>query len=290
MTFVASLRDDEIRILQEYVESAGFELKEVAHAHFGAKGEGVSLTVYRSGKCVIQGKGTDQFVAARLPDHMKAPEEPVDRLLDLPELAVGSDESGKGDYFGPLVTAAVAFGPEHASLLEETAIGDSKKLSPAVIRKSAEIIKASLPHEIVVVSPQRYNELYQKFGNLNTMLAWCHGTALERVLEKTDAKTIIVDKFCDERVLRRQLKDRARSARLILESRAEAWPAVGAASILASDTFSRRLEFLSRDAGLTLPKGAGSNVDATARRLVQGQGFEALGRFAKMHFANTRKI
>lgn len=263
--------------------------REVQHAHFAAKGEGVDLVVYRSGKIVVQGKGADQFVAEHLPGHAKK-DETMARLLALPELTVGSDESGKGDYFGPLVVAAVAFGPEHVSLLETTSIGDSKKMTAAAIRQSAKAIRESLPHEVVVIGPERYNQLYEKFGNLNRLLAWAHGTALEAVLERTEAKTIIVDKFCEEGPFRRHLKERARACKLILQTKAEAFPAVGAASILASDAFSRKLEYLSKEYGLTLPKGAGANVDATARRLLATQGREVLARVAKVHFANTGKL
>ena len=134
------------------------------------------------------------------------------------------------------------------------------------------------------------NQLYEKFGNLNRLLAWAHGTALEAVLERTEAKTIIVDKFCEEGPFRRHLKERARACKLILQTKAEAFPAVGAASILASDAFSRKLEYLSKEYGLTLPKGAGANVDATARRLLATQGREVLARVAKVHFANTGKL
>lgn len=289
MTFVASLRDDEISRLKAHVFSGGFETREVAHALFAAKGEGVNVVVYKSGKCVVQGKGTDQFVANHLPGHEQK-DVAMEHLLETPELCVGSDESGKGDYFGPLVVAAVAFGPEHASLLETTSIGDSKKMTAGAIRAAARVIRETLVHEVVVVGPERYNALYEKFGNLNALLAWCHGTALERVLEKTDAQVVIVDKFCEEGPLRRHFKERARACKLILETRAESFPAVGAASILASETFGRKLEFLGREFGLTLPKGAGGNVDATARRLVATQGRGVLEKVTKMHFANTRKI
>ena len=233
MTFVAALQPAEIEALRRALDGRAFEFKTVAHAAFSAKGEGVSCTAYNSGKCVVQGKGTAQFVAAYLPDHdmPDAEEAATDALLEFDHTVVGSDETGKGDYFGPLVTAAVAFGPGDAELLEEIRIADSKKLTPAIIRRAAPVIRESLPHAVVVVGPRRYNELYEKFRNLNALLAWTHATAVEEVLEKTDAKTVIVDRFCEESFLRRYLKPRALASNLVVRPRAESNHAVAAASI-----------------------------------------------------------
>ena len=290
MTFVAKLTAGEMDILEEKVRQGTFEFRQVDYARFGAKGEGVNVTLYNSGKCVVQGKGTDQFVAYYLEGQEGQTKKPQDALPEFSQLVVGSDESGKGDYFGPLVVAAVAYGPEYAEVMQEVKLGDSKKLTRSHIEKAAKAIKEHLPHEVVVIGPEKYNQLYSKFRNLNSLLAWAHGTALERVLEQTKAKTIVVDKFCEEGPFRRGLKDLGRAAELVLQPRAESVPAVGAASILASEAFHRGLFFLGREFDLTLPKGAGSNVDATARRLIKVKGEEVLTKVAKMHFANTRKV
>ena len=292
MTFVAKLNTSEMDELAEVIRSRAYEMRTVEHARFAAKGEGVHVVLYNSGKCVVQGKGSEQFVAAYLPAHQKEETEAAtDALLEFPYQVVGSDESGKGDYFGPLVVAAVAFGPADEGCMAEVTIGDSKKLSGKQIHEAAQLIKANLPHEIVAVGPEKYNQLYQKFGNLNTLLAWCHGTALEAVLEKAPGcQAVVVDKFCEEGPFRRFLKDKAEALPLVLRPRAESIPAVGAASILASHTFATKLHFLGKEFDLTLPKGAGANVDATARRLLKVKGPAVLAKVAKMHFANTRKI
>ncbi len=290
MTFVAKLSTSEMDSFERAIHQGDFEFRQVDYARFGAKGEGVSVTLYNSGKCVVQGKGTDQFVDRYLNGHAGQAKSKETTVLEFAHLVVGSDESGKGDYFGPLVVAAVAYGPEYAEIMEDVKLGDSKKLTRAQIAKASVAIKEKLPHEIVVIGPEKYNQLYEKFNNLNSLLAWAHGAALERVLEKTQAATIVVDKFCEEAPFRRGLKDLGRAAELVLRPRAESIPAVGAASILASEAFHKSLFFLGREFDLTLPKGAGSNVDATARRLIKVRGEEVLNKVAKVHFANTRKV
>ena len=289
MTFVAKLELPEIDRLEEAIRNGAFELKEVAYARISGRGEGVNCTIYSSGKCVIQGKGMEQFILNHLPGH-RLPGEIDPDMLEMTQTVVGSDESGKGDYFGPLVTAAVALGPKDLAILEETRIVDSKTMTPASIRRSAAIIRDALPHEIVVVGPERYNQLYEKFANLNRMLAWCHGSAIERVLERSDADLIVVDKFCEDRVLRQGLKPRALGMKLMTMPRAERNPAVAAASVLASDAFTRALESMGKSWSLTFPKGASAAVDAAGRRFVKVQGREALAKVAKLHFKTTNKL
>ncbi|MFT7616408.1 MAG: ribonuclease HIII [Planctomycetota bacterium] len=293
MTFVVKLNSAEMDAFEGEVRSGSFEFRSIDYARFGAKGEGVSVALYNSGKCVVQGKGMEQFVAHYLPGHeAQSPKvkKEEDAVLEFESVVVGSDESGKGDYFGPLVVAAVAFGPEYVSIMEDVTLGDSKKLSRKQIQEASVVIKEKLPHEIVVIGPEKYNQLYAKFRNLNSLLAWAHGTALERVLDQTQADTIVVDKFCEEAPFRRGLKEKGNAAKLILRPRAESIPAVGAASILASEAFHRSLFFLGKEYDLTLPKGAGGQVDAAAKRLVKVRGEEILPFVAKMHFANTRKV
>ena len=288
-TFSEKLSAAEISRLEEIIRGGGFELRTIPYAAFSGKGEGVVCTVYTSGKCVIQGKGTQQFLENHLPEH--ADQDDMDEAAyEFDHLVLGSDESGKGDYFGPLVCAAVAFGPEHLPLLEELRFTDSKAMTAKAIRAAAPIIKANLAHEIVVIGPRKYNELYGKFRNLNHMLAWAHAKALSVLLERQPAATVVVDKFCDERVLVRQFPDALREPRLVLRPRAESNPAVAAASVLASDAFSGALFRLGKEFDLTLPKGAGSPVDAAARRLVKVKGPQVLGQVAKLHFATTDKV
>lgn len=275
--------------LEAEFKNLGFDFREVAHARFSVRGEGVVCTVYMSGKGVIQGPGAAQFVERYF--GVREEIDPATKsMLEFPERTVGSDETGKGDYFGPLVVAAVAFQPQDMGFFDEVALKDSKLMTRPAIAKAAKEIKRLLPYEVVSIGPAKYNELYEKFGNLNRLLAWAHATALEAVLQKCDATTVIVDKFCDERVLKKELKEKGRAAKLHMVTKGERYPAVAAASILASDAFHWALERLGTEIGLKLPKGAGSPVDAAARRLVGFHGKDVLAKVAKLHFKTTDKV
>jgi ribonuclease HIII len=201
---------------------------------------------------------------------------------------IGVDESGKGDYFGPLVVAACFVGPEH--LAELDGVRDSKKLTDAQsIRLSAAILR-HCPHKVLVINPAKYNELHASMRNLNKLLAWGHARAIEEVLSQRPAKKVISDQFADPADLKRRLFERGRQ--VVLESvvRAEADIAVAAASILARAEFLRRLARLGEEFGIALPKGAGPPVLEAAKRFVAKHGKEALGQVAKTHFRTTQTV
>ncbi|TAK61978.1 MAG: ribonuclease HIII [Dehalococcoidia bacterium] len=214
--------------------------------------------------------------------------EPV--LADAP-CWVGSDESGKGDYFGPLVVAAVAVTSTNWRVLVELGVQDSKNLTDARARSLADQIRAAFPNEVIAVMPRRYNELWTKMGNVNRLLAWAHARAIENVIERApDATAAVADQFGDESLIRNALFEHGRKVQLVQMHRAERDPAVAAASILARAEFLRRLEQLSRDAGVRLPKGAGPPVEAAARAIVTSRGAAALDGLAKMHFKTTQRV
>jgi ribonuclease HIII len=204
---------------------------------------------------------------------------------------IGVDESGKGDYFGPLVIAAVCVETETAGMLRGSGVKDSKTLSDRVIADLAPDIQGLCRTSVVAIGPAKYNELYGKFKNLNKLLGWGHARAIENLLEAGCPATMALsDQFGDERFIRDALLKKGRAIRLEQRHRAEEDVAVAAASIVARAEFVRRLERLSQEAGLTLPKGASNLVDSAARRLVKDRGAEALSAFAKVHFKTTAKV
>jgi ribonuclease HIII len=205
---------------------------------------------------------------------------------------IGSDESGKGDYFGPLVVAAVALTADNWRVLETLGVQDSKKLSDGRATSLAAEIRAGFPHEIVVIMPPRYNELWTKFGsNVNRLLAWAHARAIEQVVEREPrAVAAVADQFGDESLIRDALFKRGRELRLVQMPRAERDPAVAAASILARAEFLRRLDRLGKETGLRLPKGASAAVEAAARALVSSGGAGVLDEVAKVHFKTTQRV
>ncbi len=201
---------------------------------------------------------------------------------------IGVDESGKGDYFGPLVIAACCVGPEHLAELE--GVKDSKKLTDPQAIGLAIKIKSVCPFSVIPIGPEKYNELYSKFKNLNTLLAWGHARAIENVLESTEAKYVISDEFAKGgHAVRRALMERGKQLEVRSFVRAEADIAVAAASILARAEFLLRLKSLSDQFGMPIPKGA-TNVIPTAKQLVAKFGPDVLGKAAKLHFKTTQQV
>jgi ribonuclease HIII len=221
----------------------------------------------------------------------KAPSTVIEPVLAGAACWIGSDESGKGDYFGPLVTAAVALTSATWRVIEALGVRDSKALTDAAASALASQIREAFPHEVVTIMPPRYNELWRTMGNVNRVLAWAHARAIEEVAGRApDATAAVADQFGDEYLIREALFRRGRRLQLVQMPRAERDPAVAAASILARAEFLRRLDQLGRKAGLPLPKGAGPQVDAAARTLVAAHGREALAEYAKLHFKNTKRL
>lgn len=202
---------------------------------------------------------------------------------------IGSDESGKGDYFGPLSVAAVLVTPQTEAALTELGVRDSKRLLDSRIAELAPAIRSRCPHDLVLINPSRYNELHRKLGNLNRLLAWAHARAIENLLERVECELVVADQFGDVGFLERAMMERGRRVRLVQRVRAESDPAVAAASVLARAAFLERLERLSTMAGIALPKGA-THVLPAARQVIEQGGLELLGQVAKLHFRTTEQV
>ncbi|SRR6266568_725032 len=210
---------------------------------------------------------------------------------------IGTDESGKGDYFGPLVSVAVYVDDQILERLAALGAKDSKLLSDKKARELAERIRIICKDRFseVVITPEQYNRLYEDFQQegktLNHLLAWGHYRALENLLAVVECENIIVDQFANEHYLRERLftKKRERQLNLIQMPRAEANLAVAAASILARDRFLTWIENMSMKYG-PLPKGASAEVVQTARAIVARRGKEELRMVAKLHFKTTQQV
>lgn len=203
---------------------------------------------------------------------------------------IGTDESGKGDYFGPLVVAGVFLPDKQEGVLAELGVKDSKRFSDNRVRQLASQIKEGYTHSVVAIGPEKYNELYSKLRNLNRILAWAHARALENILEEVRCPLAITDKFGDQSYVLNALMKKGKNIELIQKPRAEEDLAVAAASILARAEFLRRLHFLSQDVGIDLPKGASPLVEEAGVRLAKLCGVQALDKVAKKHFKITRRI
>ncbi|RMF20230.1 MAG: ribonuclease HIII [Deltaproteobacteria bacterium] len=203
---------------------------------------------------------------------------------------IGSDESGKGDYFGPLVVAAVAVDEASAERLAAAGVQDSKRVSNRRAQALSDLILAECPHALVVIGPRKYNELYERIGNLNRLLAWAHARAIEDLLDDVEPTVIVVDKFADDRVLRQALMKKGARHRVIQVVRGESDPAVAAASILARARFLSALEELSRTWNVPLAAGAGTPTLEAGRAFVARHGAPALREVAKLHFKTTAAV
>ena len=203
---------------------------------------------------------------------------------------IGTDESGKGDYFGPLVAAGVFLPEGQDAVMQELGVRDSKKISDNRVREIAENIKAGYKHSIVAIGPEKYNDLYSKFRNLNRLLAWAHSRVIENILEEVPCSLAITDQFGDKAFVINALMKRGRDIELVQKTHAEDDMAVAAASILARAEFLKRLFFLSKEIGLELPKGSSSRSDEAGLELVKRDGPQVLNKVAKIHFKITQRI
>jgi len=208
----------------------------------------------------------------------------------------GSDESGKGDYFGPLAVAAVCLDLETARQYQSWGICDSKALTDGKIHQLAEKIRQTAKaHTVLVLKPQFYNQRYAQLKsqkqNLNHLLASGHIHALGRVLQQVpECHFALVDQFTRHNAISSTLEAAYPGLKVYQQPKGEADMAVAAASILARDAFVEVMGELSQKAGFELPKGGGSQSTAAARKLAKAQGEEALSQYVKLHFANTGKL
>ncbi len=183
----------------------------------------------------------------------------------------GIDESGKGDFFGPLVIAGVYVEARIARALMDAGIQDSKRIgSDAKIRALARVIKETpgATHNVVAIGPDRYNALQAKMGNVNNLLGWGHARVIENLLAaRPDCPRSLSDQFANPRIIARSLLEKGRNIQLDQRTKAESDIAVAAASILARERFIDWLDAAGRQHGVTLPRGASAQVKAVARGL-----------------------
>jgi len=298
-SYTCALAEPEARALEQYLREHGYEFREVPYARFAAGKEKVNVVFYESGKLVVQGKGTREFVEFVLePGILKQARLGYETVLN-PDLLVprlGVDESGKGDFFGPLCIAGVYVNESVVKAWESAGIRDSKNISSDKrIRELARLIRET-PGCVTAVVPignEAYNRLYAKMGSVNAILAWGHARVIENLMqqkERMDPPPVraISDQFAASKAtVANALMNLGREIELVQRPKAEADMAVAAASILARNEFVSRLIALEKQFGAKLPKGASGAVDEQAREFVARQGAENLPKVAKMHFRNA---
>ncbi len=284
--------------LRPLLEERGFEFVEKPYTLYAAKKGKLNVAVYEKGpKILVQGKDTEDFVRFLLePEILGEARLGYDDVLhpDRFEPHFGIDESGKGDFFGPLVIAGVYTDDSIARALAAAGIMDSKRIASAArIRKLAAIIRGipGIQTAIVAIGPEKYNELHTKLGSINRLLAWGHARTIALLHEKRpDCPRALSDQFARPEVLERALKGQKIAITLDQRTKAESDPAVAAASILARERFIDWMDKTSEAGGIPLPLGASAAVIEAGKQMVERHGAASLGRVAKMHFRTRMQI
>src|SRR5216110_3272835 len=291
-TYTALLTAEQSSKLRALLEELGFEFSPKQYTIFFAQKNKLSVAVYEKGpKALIQGKGVEEFVQFELEPKILGEAKLGYEEVHAPEMFephLGVDESGKGDFFGPLVIAGVYVDRGIARQLIDAGVQDSKRIgSDARIGALAQIIRKTANGlvETVLIGPQKYNELYHKFGNLNKLLGWGHARVIENLLaKKPDCPRALSDQFADAHVVEQSLLRHGRKIDIEQRTKAESDIAVAAASILAREAFIRWLEWQGKELGLRLGRGVSASVKENAKKLVETNGPGALRDVAKVHF------
>ncbi|MFN0206225.1 MAG: ribonuclease HIII [Planctomycetota bacterium] len=284
-TRVLQLAPESAELLGQRLSAGGFIFRAVPYAKYSYSKSGIVTTYYNSEKLVLQGSDLDIFVEQYLSDlnaHIKKTIPDDERI--------GSDEAGKGDYFGPLVVAAAFVAKSEIARLRKIGVTDSKQLSDETIARLAGALESSVPHSIIVMNPAEYNERHRAVGNVNKMLGELHGQAIINILPQTDCRRVLTDQFGDISYVRAGLGQYAKEIELKVAPRAEEHVAVAAASILARNAFVEGIKKCSDDCGIDLPKGAGDPVEKIIPKVAAVLGRDNLKNIAKVHFKTTEKI
>ncbi len=301
MTDIEKRAESEILRYREILKSNGYQASSPQKGSYclessidGDSGT-VKLLVYfgkKGLKTVLQGNKDSQIYAEIF--KLVFNELPFEKEDFVPPTKyIGTDESGKGDFFGPLVIAGVFVDEEIKRKLDDIGVRDSKRIAHQSMKRLADNIKKITGRDsfnVVVINPARYNELYAKFGNLNRLLAWGHAKVLENILTNKEVPAAISDKFGDERLILNSLQEKGKKLELYQFHKAEKYTAVAAASILARDRFNDWFDTKKREMKIDLPKGAAGKVTETARKLKSEFGADLLEQLTKTHFKTYRTL
>jgi ribonuclease HIII len=281
--------------LKDYLKRVGFSFEDRPNQLFLARAPDLVVSLYASGKVVIAGKDRTlerevRWYLSKLGAIGEALPEKLEALKG--RTRIGTDEAGKGDYFGPLVVAGVVLDERAEKEAMATGVRDSKALSDAFaldLSFKVREVAGRGNSELLRIFPEKYNEMYSKMGNVNHILAWAHARVIEVLLgARPDCRLVVVDQF-SARSLEAALSDRGRSAELVQSVRGERDAAVACASILARAGFLDGISKLGDQFGTAFPKGAAAVVPC-AREFVKERGAEHLGLVAKLHFRTTQKV
>jgi ribonuclease HIII len=297
-SYTHPLTQEQVAKLRSLLVESGFEFAPKEWTIFFAQKNKLSVAVYEKGpKILVQGRGVEEFVQFELEPKVLGEAKLGYEEVHSPEMFephFGVDESGKGDFFGPLVISGVYVDRGIARKCVDSGIVDSKRIgSDARIRALAYTIRKDSQGlvETVLIGPAKYNELYEKFANLNRLLGWGHARVIENLLaRKPDCGRSLSDQFADARVIETALLKHGRDIVIEQRPRAESDIAVAAASIIARESFINWLERKGKELGVRLGRGVSAEVKETAKKLVETNGSATLREVAKVHFRTAHEI
>jgi ribonuclease HIII len=297
-SYTSPLDDEQVTMLKSLLERENFEFLEKPHTLFAAKKGKLNISVYQKGpKVLVQGKETEDFVRFHLePDVLGEARLGYEEVHnpDMFEPHFGIDESGKGDYFGPLVIAGAYTDSEITRHLIDAGIQDSKRISSdARIRQLAASIRDTrgIVYETITVTPESYNRMYKRFGNVNRLLAAGHAKVIETLARRVPScRRSLSDQFARGWQLESATRRLGLNITIQQRTHAESDTAVAAASILAREKFIDWIDAESEKIGITLPRGAGPAVLAAGGEIVTKNGAGFLNMIAKTHFRTTEEL
>jgi ribonuclease HIII len=283
--------------LRRVLQDRGFTFVTKPYTLYAASKDKLNVAVYEKGpKVLLQGRGLEDFITFVMEPEILGEARLGYEEVHEPDLFsphFGIDESGKGDLFGPLVIAGVYVDGQLAGHFRDAGVKDSKGIgTDKKIRELADVIrKSGAPSETIVISPEKYNQLYSKIGNLNRLLAWGHARIIENLCERVpECPRALSDKFADARVLQKALLEKGRKIQLDQRTKAESDYAVAAASVLAREGFIDWLDKHGGELGVTLSKGVSTKVKEAAAEVIRMYGSGMLPKVAKMHFKTVSEI
>lgn len=290
-TFTATLDLSLTEKLREDLSHQEFSFSTPPYTIFSAKKKGIVCSLYTSGKLVVQGKEKDEFIEFYLePEILKSFDYTnLEANIDMSP-RIGVDESGKGDFFGPLCVASVYADEIRIKNLISFQVKDSKKLSDSSILKMAKNIKNECPYSIICLYPEKYNELYSKMRNLNFLLGWAHASVIYNLFSKTLCKNVLIDQFADKKIVASAIKRKKIEIDLTQRHKGESDIVVAAASVIARACFLEGLEKLRSASNINLPKGASEKVIEAGLKIATNFGIEELKKYAKIHFKTYEEI
>ncbi len=279
--------------VRAHFEKNGFEFKPQNHAFWTAKGPSCNVTFYHSGKLMLQGKACGEWHQTLMAENASA--KPYASALAKhpsppPQMWIGTDEAGKGDYFGPLVVSGCAIRLDQLELLQTLAVDDSKKRADSSVREIARNLRSIVVFETISIGPARYNELIRKMRTVNNIMVWAHCQVIENLLERTQSDFVLVDRFVKDAQMRARLGPLGKETRFAQRPKAEEDPAVAAASILARSAYLGALWTLREQFGIHFPGGAAAATLAAGREFLTVHGRDRLHEVGKIHFSTTEQF